>query len=150
MADIIGPEQRSALMSRIKGKDTKIELEVRHGLHALGFRYRLGGAGLPGRPDIVLPRYRTVVFVHGCFWHRHDCHLFRLPKTRSDFWEAKINANAERDLRKQTELVAMGWRVETVWECQLRGLSTEDRGNVIIALAERIRKGDSNDETGNA
>lgn len=150
MADIIGPEQRSALMSRIKGKDTKIELEVRHGLHALGFRYRLGGAGLPGRPDIVLPRYRTVVFVHGCFWHRHDCHLFRLPRTRSDFWEAKINANAERDLRKQTELVAMGWRVETVWECQLRGLSTGDRGKVIIALAERIRKGDSNDETGNA
>lgn len=150
MADIIGPEQRSALMSRIKGKDTKIEVEVRHGLHALGFRYRLGGAGLPGRPDIVLPRYRTVVFVHGCFWHRHDCHLFRLPKTRSDFWEAKINANAERDLRKQTELVAMGWRVETVWECQLRGLSTGDRGKVIIALAERIRKGDSNDEAGTA
>lgn len=147
MADIIGPEQRSALMSRIKGKDTRIEREVRHGLHALGFRYRLGGAGLPGRPDIVLPKFRTVVFVHGCFWHRHDCHLFRLPKTRSEFWEAKINANAERDLRKQAELVAMGWRVETVWECQLRGLSTEDRGKVIIALAERIRKGDSNDET---
>lgn len=141
MADIIGPEQRSALMSRIKGKDTKIELEVRHGLHALGFRYRLGGAGLPGRPDIVLPRYRTVVFVHGCFWHRHDCHLFRLPRTRADFWEAKINANAARDLKKQAELVAMGWRVETIWECQLRGLSTEDRSNVIIALAERIRNG---------
>jgi DNA mismatch endonuclease (patch repair protein) len=150
LADIIGPEQRSALMSRIKGKNTKIELEVRHGLHALGFRYLLGGAGLPGRPDIVLPKYRTVVFVHGCFWHRHGCYLFRLPKTRPDFWEAKISANAERDLRKQAELVAMGWRVETVWECQLRGHSTEDRGNVIIALAERIRRGDSNDEAGNA
>lgn len=150
MADIIGPEQRSALMSRIKGKDTKIELEVRHGLHALGFRYRLGGAGLPGRPDIVLPKYRTVVFVHGCFWHRHSCHLFRLPKTRPDFWKAKINANAERDRRKEAELVAMGWRVETIWECRLRGLSTEARGNVIITLAERIRKGGSNDEAGNA
>jgi len=150
MMDIISPEQRSALMSRIKGKDTKIELEVRRGLHALGFRYRLGGAGLPGRPDIVLPKYRTVVFVHGCFWHRHSCHLFRLPKTRPEFWEAKINANAERDRRKEAELVAMGWRVGTIWECQLRGLSTKARGAVIIALAERIRKGGSNDEAGNA
>ncbi|WP_129135673.1 very short patch repair endonuclease [Luteimonas sp. YGD11-2] len=150
MADIIGPEQRSALMSRIKGKDTKIELEVRRGLHALGFRYRLGGAGLPGRPDIVLPRYRTVVFVHGCFWHRHSCHLFRLPKTRPEFWEAKINANVARDRRKESELIAMGWRVETIWECQLRGLSTEVRSAAIIALADRIRNGDSNDTAGDA
>lgn len=137
-------------MSRIKGKDTKIELEVRRGLHALGFRYRLGGAGLPGRPDIVLPKYRTVVFVHGCFWHRHSCHLFRLPKTRPEFWEAKINANVARDRRKESELIAMGWRVETIWECQLRGLSTEARGAAIIALADRIRNGDSNDTAGDA
>ncbi|WP_234446477.1 very short patch repair endonuclease [Luteimonas sp. MC1750] len=150
MADIIGPEQRSALMSRIKGKDTKIELEVRRGLHAMGFRYRLGGAGLPGRPDIVLPKYRTVVFVHGCFWHRHDCYLFRLPKTRPEFWRAKIDANAERDGRKESELIALGWGVETIWECQLRGLSTDARDAVIIALAERIRKGDSNGEAGDA
>lgn len=146
--DIISPEQRSALMSRIRGKDTKIELEVRRGLHALGFRYRLGGAGLPGRPDIVLPKYRTVVFVHGCFWHRHDCHLFRLPKTRPEFWKTKIDANAERDRRKQAELRATGWRVETIWECQLRGLSTDARSAVIIALEERIRKGGSNGEAG--
>src|SRR5690606_13484758 len=79
MADIISPERRSALMSRIRGKDTKIELEVRKGLHALGLRYRLGGAGLPGRPDIVLSKHRTVVLVHGCFWHKHDCELFRMP-----------------------------------------------------------------------
>jgi DNA mismatch endonuclease (patch repair protein) len=150
LADIIGPEQRSALMSRIKGKDTKIELEVRRGLHALGFRYRLGGAGLPGRPDIVLPKHRTVVFVHGCFWHRHSCHLFRLPKTRPEFWEAKIDANAKRDRMRESELIAMGWRVETIWECQLRGLSTETRGAVIIALADRIRNGDSNDKAGDA
>lgn len=137
-------------MSRIKGKDTKIELEVRHGLHALGFRYRLGGADLPGRPDIVLPKYHTVVFVHGCFWHRHSCHLFRLPATRQEFWQAKINANAERDRRKEAELIAMGWRVETIWECQLRGLSTDARRAVIITLAERIRRGDANDEARNA
>jgi DNA mismatch endonuclease, patch repair protein len=139
MADIISPEQRSALMSRIRGKDTKIELEVRKGLHALGFRYRLGGAGLPGRPDIVLPKYRTVVFVHGCFWHQHDCHLFRLPKSRTGFWKSKIDANRSRDIRVIHELEAADWHVETVWECELRGLSTQRRGDVIIALADRIR-----------
>jgi DNA mismatch endonuclease (patch repair protein) len=137
--DVISPEQRSALMSRIKGKDTKIELEVRRGLHALGFRFRLGGAGLPGRPDITLPRYRTVVFVHGCFWHRHDCHLFRLPKTRTEFWKAKIDANSERDARKESQLRAMGWRVETIWECQLRGKDPEKRASEVELLARRIR-----------
>lgn len=139
MADIIGPKQRSALMSRIRGSDTKIEVEVRKGLHALGFRYRLGGAGLPGRPDIVLPKFRTVVFVHGCFWHQHDCHLFRLPKTRTGFWKAKVDANRARDTRVSNELEAMDWHVETVWECQLRGLSTEARRDAIIGLAKRIR-----------
>lgn len=138
MADIISPEQRSALMSRIRGKDTKIELEVRHGLHALGFRYRLGGAGLPGRPDIVLPKYRTVVFVHGCFWHQHDCHLFRLPKTRTEFWKAKVDANRERDRRSEARIAELGWQVETIWECQLRGVSNARIEHVILALAQRI------------
>lgn len=143
--DIISPEQRSALMSRIKGKNTKIELEVRRGLHALGFRYRLGdsyssgGSKLPGRPDIVLPKYRTVVFVHGCFWHRHDCHLFRLPKTRTEFWEAKIEANCARDERAINALESMGWHVEVVWECQLRKVSDEAKAGMIGRLAERIR-----------
>ena len=137
--DIISPEQRSALMSRIKGKDTRIELDVRHGLHALGFRYRLGGAGLPGRPDIVLPRYRTVVMVHGCFWHRHDCHLFRLPKTRREFWDEKIGANRERDLRNARQLDELGWRIEVIWECELRGKAVEDRAAVIAELGRRIR-----------
>lgn len=139
MADIISPERRSALMSRIRGKDTKIELEVRKGLHALGFRYRLGGAGLPGRPDIVLPKYRTVVFVHGCFWHQHDCHLFRLPKTRAEFWKAKVDANRARDILAQARLSATGWHVETVWECSLRGQTPASKAEVIMALAERIK-----------
>lgn len=139
--DIISPEQRSALMSRIKGKNTKIELEVRHGLHALGFRYRLGGAGLPGRPDIVLPKYRTVVFIHGCFWHMHDCHLFRWPKSRPDFWRQKITANSDRDRKVASQLDSLGWRVETVWECELRGHAPTHRSETITALAVRIRTG---------
>ena len=145
MTDIISPEQRSALMARIRGKNTGIELEVRKGLHALGYRYRLGGAGLPGRPDIVLPRHRTVVFVHGCFWHRHDCELFRWPKSRPEFWKEKITANQERDRRSLEKLKNLGWRVEIVWECELRGHSPAQRAEVILALAERIRKGDSDD-----
>lgn len=141
--DIISPEQRSALMSRIRGKDTKIELEVRRGLHALGLRYRLGGAGLPGRPDVVLPKHRTVVVVHGCFWHGHDCYLFRLPKTRTEFWRTKISANRARDLRQVALLEQAGWHVETVWECELRNRSTEERAAAIIALGDRITsKGD--------
>lgn len=150
MADIISPEQRSALMSRIRGKNTGIELEVRKGLHTLGFRYRLGGAGLPGRPDIVLPKHRTVVFVHGCFWHRHDCHLFRWPKSRPEFWKEKITANQERDRRSVGKLKDLGWKVETIWECELRGRSPAQRAEVILALAERIRKGDSDDGTKDA
>lgn len=143
--DIITPEQRSALMSRIKGKDTKIELEVRRALHALGFRYRLGdqyrfaGSKLPGRPDIVLPKYETVVFVHGCFWHRHDCHLFRLPKTHTDFWAEKISANVERDARKADELQLLGWNVETLWECRLRNRSPAEKVIALAELASRIR-----------
>jgi len=137
--DIISPEQRSALMSRVRGKDTKIELEIRHGLHALGFRYRLGGAGLPGRPDIVLPKFRAVVFVHGCFWHGHSCYLYRLPKTRTEFWKAKVDANRQRDARQVGQLHEAGWNVETVWECELRNRSTDERAGVIIRLGERIR-----------
>jgi DNA mismatch endonuclease (patch repair protein) len=140
MADAISPEQRSALMSRIRGKDTKIELEVRKGLRALGFRYRLGGAGLPGRPDVVLPKYRTVVFVHGCFWHQHNCHLFRLPKTRTEFWSAKVDANRARDLRAEAQLRELGWHVETVWECQLRGKEDSERSKAILALARNVKR----------
>ena len=143
MADVISPEQRSALMSRIRGKDTGLELEVRNGLHALGFPYRLGGAGLPGRPDIVLPRYRTVVFVHGCFWHGHDCHLFRWPKSRPEFWKTKISANRERDRKAIALLKERGWRVELVWECELRGQPPPHRAEVILALARNIRRGGS-------
>ena len=142
MADIISPERRSALMSRIRSKDTKIELEVRRGLHALGFRYRLGGAGLPGKPDIVLPKYRTVVFVHGCFWHQHDCHLFRWPATRQEFWREKIGRNVVNDERSTQALRDAGWRVATVWECALKGRTRPDFGDAMQRLAAWIQTGE--------
>jgi DNA mismatch endonuclease (patch repair protein) len=110
------------MMARIRSKDTKPEMVVRHFLWASGFRYRLHGKQLPGRPDIVLARYRTVVFVHGCFWHGHEnCKQFKLPSTRREFWEAKISRNQERDLLSLAKLKAMGWNVIVVWECEIEG-----------------------------
>ncbi|MHC9016823.1 very short patch repair endonuclease [Stenotrophomonas bentonitica] len=138
MVDSLTPEQRSAQMSRIRGSNTKLEVLVRKGLHARGLRYRLGGAKLPGRPDIVLPRHRTVVFVHGCFWHGHDCPLYRLPKTRPEFWADKIGSNRIRDQRVAAELEARGWRVLTVWECSLRGQSEAAQQRVLDQLAGDI------------
>ncbi len=109
------------MMAGIKGKDTKPELQIRHALHKRGFRYRLHVKGLPGRPDLVFPKYRAVVQVHGCFWHKHECHMFKWPKTRIDFWQEKINANAARDRQSDCRLAELGWRVLTVWECALKG-----------------------------
>jgi len=120
MSDIHTPEQRHRCMAAIKARDTKPELIVRRYLHALGFRYRLNHNRLPGKPDMVLRKYRTCIFVNGCFWHGHDCAMFRLPKTRADYWQAKINRNRERDIEKSRTLASMGWHVITVWECQLK------------------------------
>ncbi len=119
--DPLTPEQRQRNMSRIRGRDTKPEWLVRRALHAAGLRYRLHVSDLPGRPDLVFPARRAVVFVHGCFWHGHDCPLFRLPATRTAFWAAKIEANRVRDVVAGARLQADGWRVMIVWECALRG-----------------------------
>ncbi|UXF74467.1 very short patch repair endonuclease [Stenotrophomonas maltophilia] len=127
-------------MSRIRGSNTKLEVLVRKALHARGMRYRLGGAKLPGRPDIVLPKYRTVVFVHGCFWHGHDCPLYRLPKTRPEFWADKIGKNRTRDQRVTSELEAIGWRVLTVWECSLRGKTAIEQASFLDHLVETLRQ----------
>lgn len=140
MVDSLTPEQRSAQMSRIRGTNTKLEVLVRRALHARGFRYRLGGAGLPGRPDIVLPKYGTVVFVHGCFWHGHSCPLYRLPKTRPEFWADKIGKNRSRDERVVAELESAGWRVLTVWECSLRGKSASEQTSFLDSLARQLRE----------
>ncbi len=115
------PLTRSEMMSRIRSADTKPELKLRKGLHALGFRFRLHVRGLKGSPDIVLPKYRSAIFVHGCFWHGHEgCPYFRIPKTRPEFWTAKIMANRARDRAAVEALIQQGWRVLVVWECASR------------------------------
>ena len=121
MADIVDRATRSRMMAGIRGKNTKPELVVRRALHARGFRYRLHDPKVPGKPDVVLARFRAVVFVHGCFWHGHDCPLFRLPGTRREFWEAKIDRNRARDAEVAQALSERGWRHLTVWECAMRG-----------------------------
>lgn len=121
MVDVLTPEQRHLNMSRIRGRDTKPEMLIRHGLHARGFRYRLQDRRLPGRPDLVFPRYHAVVFIHGCFWHGHGCPMFKLPVTRQEFWATKIASNRARDERATTALLELGWRVANVWECSIRG-----------------------------
>ena len=121
MADIKSKEARSYNMSRIRNKDTKPEEKVRKALFAAGFRYRKNDKRLPGKPDIYLPKYKTVIFVNGCFWHGHEeCRYFVHPQNNAEFWETKINANIERDRKKEAQLSELGWRVTTIWECQLK------------------------------
>ena len=121
MADVHDEKTRSYNMSRIKGKNTKPEILVRKFLHKNGYRYRLNYSKLPGKPDIVLPKYKTVIFINGCFWHGHEqCKYFVLPKTKTDWWLDKINATKQRDLLKMNELESQGWRIKVIWECELR------------------------------
>lgn len=130
MVDTLSPASRSIRMSKIKGKDTKPELLVRRLTHRLGYRYRLHRKSLPGRPDLVFGPRRKVIFVHGCFWHRHedsDCKLARLPKSRLDFWLPKLDANKERDERNIFELRKLGWDVLVFWECQTRNEDEMER-----------------------
>lgn len=128
MADTVSPEKRSDMMSGIRGKDTKPEIIVRSLLHRLGYRFRLHRKDLPGKPDIVLPKWRAVIFVNGCYWHGHEsCHLFRLPKTRIDFWTNKIAGNRARDQRNHIALQGAGWKVLVIWECAVsKKLSLSD------------------------
>ena len=119
--DVHTKEQRSYNMSRIKGKDTKPEMLVRRFLHANGFRYKLHDKALPGKPDIVLPKYKTVIFVHGCFWHGHkNCKYFVVPKTRTEWWLNKINGNIANDTKAIKALKKNGWKIINLWECDLK------------------------------
>lgn len=140
MADSISPEHRSWLMSRIRSEDTKPEWVLRSGLHRLGFRFRLRDKRIPGRPDLVLPKYRAVVFVHGCFWHRHRrCRAASVPKTNAAFWEEKFARNVARDRRNRSDLRKLGWRVLVVWECELM----KDTVATIEKAAGWLREADS-------
>ncbi|MDP1756821.1 MAG: very short patch repair endonuclease [Pseudohongiella sp.] len=120
MIDVVNAATRSKMMAGIRGKDTKPEIFLRKALHKVGFRYRLGGSGLPGKPDLVLPSRNTVIFVHGCFWHCHNCKYFKWPGSNQLFWRDKIEFNAARDQRTKAALKLLLWRVLTVWECELR------------------------------
>ena len=138
MVDVVDSATRSRMMSSIHGRNTRPEILIRSLLHRHGFRFRLHVRNLPGKPDIVLPRYHAVVFVHGCFWHGHDCPLFKWPKTRPDFWREKIGRNQANDNRTREALLANGWRVGIVWECALRGAG-KDIGSVAQSLAGWLR-----------
>jgi DNA mismatch endonuclease (patch repair protein) len=126
MADVVDKITRSRMMSGIRGKNTKPELAIRRGLFQRGLRYRLHVSGLPGKPDLVFPKHRTVIFVHGCFWHGHDCKLFKWPATNTDFWRKKIESNIERDKRSIELLQQLGWRVLVIWECVTRNRDPEE------------------------
>lgn len=120
MMDTLSPAERSERMAKIRCKDSNPEMKLRRLVHGMGFRYRLHSKNLPGKPDIVFSRRRAVIFMHGCFWHRHEgCALARLPKSRVDFWKKKLEANKQRDQNNQELLESRGWRVLVVWECQL-------------------------------
>ena len=138
MADHFTPEQRRYCMSRIRGKDTKPEIRVRKGLHARGFRFRLQDRKLPGRPDIVLPKWGVAIMVNGCFWHGHKgCRYATRPKANMEFWEAKITRNRHRDEVTSAHLEALGWTVITIWECELKGKAAVETR--LDALADEIR-----------
>jgi DNA mismatch endonuclease (patch repair protein) len=124
------------MMSGIRGKNTKPELILRSGLHRRGFRFRLHVPGLPGKPDLVFPRHQAVLFAHGCFWHGHDCHLFKWPKSREEFWQRKIDENRKRDEAATAVLRALGWRIGQVWECALKGRTRLTEGEVLEKCEE--------------
>ncbi|MFV8780907.1 very short patch repair endonuclease [Microbulbifer sp. SA54] len=143
--DIVDREKRSQMMAGIRGQDTRPEKIIRSGLHRLGLRHRLGssykwqGKRLPGRPDLVFPKYRAVIQVNGCFWHCHGCHLFKWPSSREAFWRKKLEGNAERDVRNLKNLEQCGWRVLTIWECALKGKTRAPSEEVIFFAADWIR-----------
>lgn len=130
-------------MSGIRGKNTRPEMLIRKGLHARGFRYRIHSKDLPGNPDLCFPKHRAVIFVHGCFWHGHDCHLFRWPSTRPEFWREKIERNRAVDQAAEARLLSEGWRVGVVWECALKGRTRALLADVIVTLAGWLKSSTS-------
>lgn len=134
MADVVDASKRSLMMGGIRGKDTSPELLIRKSLHRLGYRFRLHDSKLPGKPDMVFPRYRAVIEVQGCFWHGHGCHLFKWPSSREDFWRKKIEGNQQRDARNQKALLGSGWRVLLVWECSIKGRTRLEADEILSRI----------------
>ncbi len=137
MADIFDKKKRSQIMSRISGKNTKPEMIIRKSLFAKGFRYRKNDKRLPGKPDIVLPKYNTVIFIHGCFWHGHTCKAGKLPETNIDFWKDKIGSNIVRDKKNMAELKKLKWKVIVIWQCELKNNSSINKS--LQKLEKKIR-----------
>lgn len=146
MTDVHTQAQRTRNMSAIRSKDTRPEMLVRRGLHSRGFRYRLHQKALPGHPDIVMAQHNLVIFVHGCFWHGHECHLFQWPSSRADFWKTKITRNREVDAKALEALRARNWRTVTVWECALRGRRKMPLNEVLDRIETVIRSGRQHEE----
>ena len=138
MADVHDKTTRSRNMAAIRSRNSKPEMIVRSGLHRTGLRFRLHRRDLPGTPDLVFPKYRAVVFIHGCFWHQHECSLFKWPKTDAEFWRNKINRNVELDYAAQARLGELGWRVAVVWECTLKGRRKIGTASVLTSLVAWI------------
>ena len=136
MTDIVSPKKRSEMMSGIRGKDTKPEQFIRKILHRRGYRFRIHRKDLPGKPDLVLAKYNAVIFINGCFWHGHDCHLFKWPKSRPDFWRTKINKNRANDKKVLDDLKNQDWRILNIWECAIKGKERLE-AEVIIEQIER-------------
>jgi DNA mismatch endonuclease (patch repair protein) len=139
VADIVDAATRSRMMSGIRSRHTKPERIVRSGLHRLGYRFALHSRKLKGTPDLVLPKYRAVIFVHGCFWHGHECRLFRMPGTRTEFWKTKIGRNRLNDESARKELAEQGWRVLVIWECTLRGRSEKEIASLLQRASVWLR-----------
>jgi DNA mismatch endonuclease (patch repair protein) len=139
MADIVDSATRSRMMSGIRSKNTKAEIEIRKRLFAFGFRYRLHDSKLPGKPDIILPRYKAVIFFNGCFWHAHECHLFKWPSSRRTFWKKKLTRNKEKDIENNEALKKLGWRTLIIWECSFRSSGKKDWSKIegIVSKARR-------------
>ncbi|WP_348679886.1 very short patch repair endonuclease [Alcanivorax profundi] len=141
MADVVDKATRSRMMAGIKGKDTKPEMLIRSELHRRGFRFRKNVKDLPGKPDIVLPKYKAVIMVNGCFWHGHGCHLFKWPSSRPGFWREKIEGNKCRDMKKLMALNEMGWRTCVVWECSIKGKFALENDALIELLLNWLASG---------
>jgi len=146
LTDIVNKKTRSRMMAGIRGKDTKPELLIRRELHKRGFRYRLHVKDLPGKPDLVFPKYHAVIFINGCFWHGHNCHLFRLPKSRTEFWKEKIYGNVKRNKLNIKKLRSMDWRVLTIWECSLKGKTRINTPDLINQVSKWLKSNIHNKE----